>query len=409
MFYDNQMQNIVRHAYSKSPLYVRKRKKLNLDIEDILSDWNKVPIIKKDDMLYSSTSAIPYNYFARMETDDIQHEITSGSTGKCLDVYWKKTDLRNSLLPLWLYRKKYYGISAKDRFCYFYTIQNLTSQDPEYVRERNSIGFSKQNLNMDRLKEIYSKMYEFQPVWMMLQPSIASLLAKFIFESGVERIKSLKYIELTGEMLFENNRRFIQSAFGCLVANQYGCNEVGSIAYECPCGKLHILDSNVHVDIMDNKENVEDGEEGKVIVTSKQNFVMPFIKYDVGDYAKISLKKCKCGNSGRILELTKGRDNDFIATKDGTQISVYEFIRAFHVVSDKIDGDIYQYQIIQHSYDHFEIKLVTNEKADIIEKIFLQAMSKSVLKNSFFEFRYFENLLKKTETKKLRIFKNEIL
>ena len=53
---------------------------------------------------------------------------------------------------------------------------------------------------------------------------------------------------------------------------------------------------------MGNK--VPDGELGEVVVTSLDNFLMPLIRYKIGDLAIKSKKisKCKCGRSLPILK-----------------------------------------------------------------------------------------------------------
>lgn len=112
------------------------------------------------------------------------------------------------------------------------------------------MGFSKMNLTEERIKDIYQQILLFDPVWMILQPSIAILLARCMYTEEVPVLSSLKYIELTGEMLTEENKRFLEAAFECPCVNQYGSYEVNSMAYECPAGHLHVLDENVYLEII---------------------------------------------------------------------------------------------------------------------------------------------------------------
>ena len=88
----------------------------------------------------------------------------------------------------------------------------------------------------------------------------------------------LKYIEFSGELLTDEVREMTKTIFNCNIANQYGANEVNSIAYECPYGNLHVMKSNVYVEIADEYDNaIKDECEGRVLLTSLTNSVMPFI------------------------------------------------------------------------------------------------------------------------------------
>lgn len=96
-------------------------------------------------------------------------------------------------------------------------------------------------------------------------------------------LASLKYIEMTGEELTDGLRFRIQECFHCPVADQYGANEVNSIAYECPEGNLHCMEDNVYVEILDDEGNpVPEGEAGNIYVTTCHNHAMPFIRYGIG-------------------------------------------------------------------------------------------------------------------------------
>lgn len=88
-------------------------------------------------------------------------------------------------------------------------------------------------------------------------------------------------------MVTDRQRRFIESAFDAVTASQYGCNEIGSIAYECPEGNLHVMDHNVYVEIEPFTEQERAAGTGHVIVTARHNKVMPFIRYDTGDIAGV--------------------------------------------------------------------------------------------------------------------------
>ena len=65
----------------------------------------------------------------------------------------------------------------------------------------------------------------------------------------------------------------------------------------------------------ENGKEVVDGEIGNVVVTCLDNFLMPLIRYDVGDLAvKKTKNSCKCGRSMPQLDSIVGRNTDIIYT-----------------------------------------------------------------------------------------------
>ena len=251
-----------------------------------------------------------------------------------------------------------------------------------------------------------------------MQPSIGMLLAKCIRKNKLDKIPELKYIELTGEMLFDNVRKEIEEAFGCKVVNQYGCYEANSIAYECPCGKLHCMEDNIYVEIVNElgKEK-KDGEEGNIVITTLNSHMMPFIRYKVGDKGKIVHNpRCSCGNKSPILELTSGRISDYAILKDGSRINSYVFVRAINMVNMVYKNVIKQFQIIQKDYDYFLINLILDDdiidSEDIMESIVEDSILASIkderLYDTEFGFEYYDDLFPNVLNGKLKYFISEV-
>lgn len=159
--------------------------------------------------------------------------------------------------------------------------------------------------------------------------------------NNIDKIQNLSYIELTGEMLLESTRQKLKEVFKCEIANQYGCHEANSIAFECPHNKLHCMEDNIYVEIVDNEgKEVQDGKDGSIIITTLNNHAMPFIQYKIGDRGVIDHNHdvCKCGNKSPVLKLSSGRVNDYIVLSDGSRINAYVFVRAIETVNMELDN-----------------------------------------------------------------------
>jgi phenylacetate-CoA ligase len=122
---------------------------------------------------------------------------------------------------------------------------------------------------------------------------------------------------------------------------------------------LHINTDHVYVEIVDDKgAAVEPGKMGRVIVTDLINYAMPFIRYEIGDYAVVSAETCSCGRNMPLLEKVVGRVADFLITKELTKVAGVSLIER---TLTKIQG-VKQMQIIQNSLDDIMVNIVPDEK-----------------------------------------------
>lgn len=395
------LNEYVKKAYSEVPMYYHT----NVNIESI-EEWNDIPIIEKNTVVKNGESALAVSAIPLLMNGKLISSRTSGSTGKYMEIYWKEDDYKRSMLPLWYYRSRYYGIKPEDRLCFFYTIHQIGKSEDTYFYEKNSLGFLKSNLDMEYLAEIYKRMQEYKPVWLMLQPSMAVLLCECMDRYNLGRLESVRYIEFSGEILTDSVRNMTKEHFQCQIANQYGANEFNSIAYECPYGHMHIMESNVYVEEMGSNDKSE------LVVTTLTNTAMPLIRYRIGDRGRLKTGvKCQCGNESKVLELKSGRANDFIICENGEKKSSYALVRAVEAANYMLEGVIKQFQIEQTDIAEFIIRLVVDEEDEMydevyIEDIFKQNVLDRELGGAEFCFEYYGELFPDEGTGKYRYFKN---
>ena len=261
--------------------------------------------------------------------------------------------------------KNIYNIVPGDKYCYFYSARRIGETDVEFEESETSLGFCKSNLNEQKLINIWNRMKEYKPVWLNAQPSELFLLCKTIEKNNLDMIPTLRYVESTGKMLFTHVRRYIEDILGLHVVNQYGCYEMNSIAYECPCGNLHCFETNVKVEVLDDADRqLEEGMEGQLCVTTLNNFVMPLIRYKVGDYGR---------NVNRMYE---------------------------HA--------ILQFQVVQSDMNEFQVILVVDEEFEFneIADCFMNNLWQDTLRDAQFKF-YFSAELLPDDTGKLKWFINK--
>ena len=125
-----------------------------------------------------------------------------------------------------------------------------------------------------------------------------------------------------GEMLEPAARTAIAEVFGCQVIDVYGSREFGLLAFECPGGTgYHVCSESVLFELIDDAgKPVGAGEEGRVVVTSLYNFAMPFIRYDLGDYAVAGDAHCPCGRGLPTIKRVAGRARHLFVMPDGSRM-----------------------------------------------------------------------------------------
>lgn len=337
-------------------------------------------MITKEEIIKKGIDIISPEYMGKYYKKELLHFRTSGSSGTYLDILWDKADYQRSLLPLYLLRRKYYGISPEDRLAFFFT-PGIESEDVLVID--NQLGFSKRFLNYENLGAWYDKFISFKPVWMILQPSTAVIICNFIKNNGLAVPETISYIEFSGETLHEDVRKMVEDMFGCKTANQYGATEFNSIAYECPYGNMHVLTSNVYLEIIDeagnvisDTNNIKRDTYGDVLLSSNTNKAMRLEHYKIGDKAKlIHSSSCSCGNKKPILELMSGRANDFISLGAVDRTSSYALVQIMDDVNTITDGAILQFYAEQKAYDKIYLKLFTDD--EVVKEEILYAIEQA--------------------------------
>lgn len=385
---------IAKYAYRHVPFYKEMQCGENVS-------WMDYPIIEKSMIQQKVDFLFSPEYMTDLLSDKLEHILTSGSTGECLEILWKREQNIKSLIPLWKRRKTYYGILPNDPSCYFFTTKVVNGEELEIENTEFGLGFNKMDLTENKIFSIYNKMLEFNPKWIIVQPSIIILFMNVIKKHKLPLLPELKYIELTGERILNDTKKSLAVFFSCNVASQYGAYEVNSIAYECPEGNLHIVSENVYV------ETIEDNN---ICITSLQNKVMPFIRYKIGDKGKIITNhSCLCGCNEPIIELDMARENDWIYNSDGTVCHSDLFCNVITKINLILQQAVKQYQIIQTAYEAFEVYLVVdeNEEIDLIKELFVKNYEK-YQKKSKFDFFFVDFLFPSEKTGKLAWFISKI-
>src|SRR5690606_5480525 len=110
--------------------------------------------------------------------------------------------------------------------------------------------------------------------------------------------------------------------------------EMGPIAAECPAGSMHLLTTNVHIEIVRDGRPVAPGELGEIVATTLVNRGMPLVRCRIGDLGALSPDPCVCGRPQPVLAELQGRAADLVFRTDGTPLPGSELGRALQRYAD---------------------------------------------------------------------------
>ncbi len=98
--------------------------------------------------------------------------------------------------------------------------------------------------------------------------------------------------------------------------------------------------------------------DSELVITHLENFVMPFIRYKIGDRGILSEETCKCGRGLPIIKSLEGRTSDMLVTPSGKK--VHSLLFAYIMKDFK---GVQQFKIIQEDKKGFLLSNPNIERA----------------------------------------------
>lgn len=216
---------------------------------------------------------------------------------------------------------------------------------------------------------------------------------------------TLKACIVTSEMLFEEDKILLEKHLGVPVVNEYGASELDLIAFQNPKDEWQVNAETLFVEILDeDNQPVENGKEGKVVITALYNKAHPFIRYEIGDVGVLDEKSTW---KKPILKKLVGRTSDVALLPSGKKSPGLTF---YYVTKSIIedDGNVKEFIVRQKALDSFEIDYVssielTSEQIQKIEK----AIAKYLESGLHFTYNK-KDVLKRTARGKLKQFQSDL-
>lgn len=168
---------------------------------------------------------------------------------------------------------------------------------------------------------------------------------------GMRRIRP-RFLFTSGENLYRDQRKELESSYECNVINSYGSLEGGMIALQCPIGdRLHVDNTRSHLEILRSSGEIRADGEGELVLTNLWNWTMPFIRYRTADFGVLESTTCPCGHRGQTLSRLDGREVGRFETLSGP-VETQQFDELF------VDLCVEQFQLEQLTASEFDFRWV---------------------------------------------------
>ena len=322
-----QLSALVRDAAAASPFY---RERCSHALGDVGIALDELPVLTKSELMASFDRLVTDPRLRLVELEahvaglardeyyrgEYRVMATSGTTGeRALIVYGRREwSVALAALLRWMGMM---GVSP--RVPRRVRVAAIGAPSAVHVSNRYAITMDVGLHRMLRLpatadiEELSGALNAFRPEVLIVYASIAGLLALEQLE-GRLRI-SPRVVSTTSEVLSDELRAQIRTAWGVEPYNLYAMTEAGIVASECSEHRgLHAYDDLAILEIVDERGRpVPPGSPGqRLLVTSLVNRAQPLIRYEVSDLVVAAPDPCPCGRPLRLLTAVEGRRDEIL-------------------------------------------------------------------------------------------------
>jgi phenylacetate-CoA ligase len=216
-----------------------------------------------------------------------------------------------------------------------------------------------------RTERHLAMMKDFGTTVLVSTPSYALYLA----EEGEELRVDLSSLKLRlglfgGEPCSAKMQAEIETKLGIRATDNYGLSEVmgPGVSGECACAcGLHVNEDHLLVEVIDpaTGEQLQDGEQGELVITTLTKEAFPLLRYRTHDLTTLDASPCECGRTLVRMMKVRQRTDDMLIVRG---VNVYP--SQIEDVLFQIEGVRPHYLIVldrKHNLDDLEVRLEVEE------------------------------------------------
>jgi phenylacetate-CoA ligase len=312
----DRLRRLVERVKQNVPLY--RGRLVDVEPEDLSSidDLRDLPFTRKDDLRDSyplGMLAVPRDALARIHA-------SSGTTGKPTVVAYTRADLdllaRVNARTLAMAGAEP-GMTLHNAYGY-----GLFTGGLGLHAGGEALGLNVVPVSGGMTERQLTLIEDLRPDVIACTPSYALTLAHAFGERGIApEALSLRLAVVGAEPWTERMRAEIDAGLGVRCSNVFGLSEVIGPGVSCECVEeragSHVNEDHFLPEIVDPEtgEQVAEGEEGVLVITTLTKEALPLVRYWTGDVCTLSHRPCACGRTLVRMGPIVGRSDDMLIVR----------------------------------------------------------------------------------------------
>ncbi len=361
------LRELLGHCGRNVPFYRREFARIGLDPERVngVEDLAGLPVVDKS-TLRSSYS----DFLDERGAGSWDDWVTSGATGEPFAFRLDRESIASNTFATLARGRRWWGFEFGVREAMIWSgVRDVTGALQGALaalrrrwsyRLKNIVLIDVYTLDDAAIARAYRRLRRFRP---RVLRAISSGLFRFcegLEKQGLDGTRlGVRGAIYTGEGMTAAQRRLIERVLGCPTICEYGCGELGVIAFECPSGGLHLSHETMVFEFLCEGRAARPGEQANLVVTNLNSYVSPLVRYSVGDLVVPSEEPCDCGRPMPLLASVSGRAHDTIRTPSGRVIHALFFTHLFDELPE-----VHQFRVVQTRIDRLRIELRSSQTID---------------------------------------------
>lgn len=329
----------VKRLIASGNYYGKKYSEMGLTEINSVEDFYKIPFTDKQDL----RNAYPLGIQAVPDEEVVRIHSSSGTTGKPVIIPYTKKDVEDwAIMFERCYRLA--GITNKDRI-HITPAYGLWTAGVGFQAGCERLGAMAIPMGPGNTEKQIQMMMDLESTVLCATSSYALLLSEEINKRGIRDKIHLKKGVIGSERWSDKMRQTIREGLGIELYDIYGLTEIygPGIGINCPGETaMHCFDDYLYIEIINPEtgENVPDGEEGEIVITTLVKEGAPLLRFRTHDLSRIVPGECKCGCKYPRLDIIKGRSDDMFKIH-----GVNMFPALVEEMLAKVDGATSEYRV----------------------------------------------------------------
>lgn len=311
----NRIKALLEYANTHVPFYRKRFAEIGMHPGDVKSrdDFRKIPYITRADVTEN---------LEQLKSDEFEllkpvETVTSGTSRDRLKIY------RSAEAEIWrkaIMWRHYSNIGYRfrePRAQFTGSLKNLSEGEYfDFDYNENLLRIEQFSINHNKAPEIYKLLRNFAPKLIYCQPAnIATLILHF--QDHRLRPFPVPIVYTTGEIIYPQYRKAIESFFSCKIIDYYGNRENTVAAAQMSDGRKYIQSEYCNLEFIGaNGEDVV-GSPADIVATSLVNYAVPLIRYHTDDVGINREFPANAVANYPVMEIVGGRGKDLILTPRG--------------------------------------------------------------------------------------------